>query len=407
MVFFDYRSQTTNFPFDPDMTVRELLSRYADQHLPIEGCSLSCRSYVRFAQRPAGFPSHYASIHFAEIWSDPKWCRTLRECKIEIDDCFWVGHYGGTCKETCRSLIRPHECVEGAFAKSERIGFGSSGEVFKVMHNRTAKTLALKVIRCRDSTDRKKVIDKYERLRIDSDRVVPVLAQFPMGETDVGVLMPLYKGTLADGLRGGKRFTLTEIYSVAVNVLEGLVAMAANKPPLIHRDLKPSNIFLAPSHAPGVDYFLVGDMDTVKFCDGGMSAVTGGTGTFAHLAPEQICDFTSTPKTDMWGLGCVLHWLVVGGTTPKVMHTNAMRYGAGFAQALLAELRSANHDLPPELSLLIVEMLSVDSDCRPSAVDCLAKLNASAKERSVDCHTCTCGLPSARQLVTANPEISR
>ena len=89
------------------------------------------------------------------------------------------------------------------------------------------------------------------------------------------------------------------------------------------------------------------------------------------------------------------------------MHTNAMRYGAGFAQTLLTELRSANHDSPPELSALIVEMLSVDSDCRPSAVDCLAKLNASAKERRVDCHTCTCSLPSADTFVTANPEISR
>jgi len=150
-------------------------------------------------------------------------------------------------------------------------------------------------------------------------------------------------------------------------------------------------------------------MDTAKVLGFGQSHITGGTGTFAHLAPEQVTDFTATAKTDIWGLGCVLHWLIMAGSVsgtantslPKVMHVSAIREGVAFVERLRSELAgtsSGRHHA--EFVELVADMLAYEMDDRPDATRCLFRVEKSAAGRKYNIHTCTCTLPRASQFVT-------
>ena len=301
---------------------------------------------------------------------------------------------GGTCKPFCRRLIQPSECKEEAFTRDERLGFGSSGEVYAVTHTATGKKLALKTLRCRSEADQVEILGKYKNLmKIRDARIVPFLAAFRVGEHhDVGVLMPKFRGTLMDKIQEGVMFTNEQLHGVAANILEGLIVLKSQS--FVHRDLKPSNIFVAPSHQAGVDFYALGDMETARSLMGN-SHVTGGTGTFAHLAPEQIMDYEATPKSDIWGLGTVLHWLVMGGRHPKVLHAEMHRNGS---LNLQSDLRSCSS---PQMRELIIRMLARDPSDRPPAEVCLYLVKLSAQAHGIDIHTCTCSLPSARNYMAA------
>ena len=65
----------------------------------------------------------------------------------------WLGlsHRNGAHRRQCKLLIRPSEMNEGSFIRGERIGFGSSGDVFDVTHKRSSLPgMVMKVIRCRN-----------------------------------------------------------------------------------------------------------------------------------------------------------------------------------------------------------------------------------------------------------------
>ena len=97
--------------------------------------------------------------------------------------------------------------------------------------------------------------------------------------------MPKYKATLWDLIKKKTEFTENLIHRVAIHTLEGLVELQQQK--IIHRDIKPSNIFLAATHEGGDNYYYsIGDMEAANFLSEGISHISGGTGTFAHLAPE-------------------------------------------------------------------------------------------------------------------------
>jgi len=347
-------------------------------------CSVSCRHYCcgsRDLMRMLDSPGEHT---MAQAGASPH----MREMT------FTLVPRMAPCRDGCQRLITASELGEQFFEVGQRLGFGSSGEVHAVQHTVTRTQLAMKTVRCTKESEQDDILDKYAKLcQIRSDGLVPFLGAFKRGQ-DVAVLMPTYRGTLFDRLTDGDPVTLKELYSATVNILEGLVVLASQNPPIVHRDVKASNVFLAPTHAQGIDYYLLGDMETSRFTTSSTQSVTGGTGTFASLAPEQILEFRSSPKTDLWGLGCLLHWMCVGGAQPKIMHTASMQDGDQFGTNILAQLKGSRLCPPNELCALITSMLNVKDQSRPTAEAALACIHTIAKaneESSI--HICRCSLP--------------
>ncbi|MEO0813731.1 MAG: serine/threonine-protein kinase, partial [Myxococcota bacterium] len=139
---------------------------------------------------------------------------------------------------------------------------------------------------------------------------------------------------------------------------------------IIHRDLKPDNVLLTTRH---------GQPDRVKLLDFGIAklrvaheqnnrnTVAGFVvGTPGYMSPEQIMGQPLDTRTDIYGLGVLLHEMVGG----KRAFT-----GKSFGELMLKQSTQVpappkpprGPDIPTELKTLIVGCLELDPEARPQS----------------------------------------
>lgn len=111
--------------------------------------------------------------------------------------------------------------------------------------------------------------------------------------------------SLAEKVRSGWRLEGMKIESVVTNILEMLVYLHSQNPPVIHRDIKPNNL-------------IWGEDEQVYLVDFGavqaeMSAgrTTTVVGTYGYMPPEQFGGRT-VPASDLYSLGTTLLFLLTG-----------------------------------------------------------------------------------------------
>lgn len=117
--------------------------------------------------------------------------------------------------------------------------------------------------------------------------------------------------TLEEHLRSGRTFSESEVKQLAKSLLEILIYLQEQNPPVIHRDIKPSNILLHSRSGHTVGQVYLVDFGSVQ----NQAAKFGGTitvvGTYGYMAPEQFGG-RSVPASDLYGLGATLIYLVTG-----------------------------------------------------------------------------------------------
>jgi hypothetical protein len=169
-----------------------------------------------------------------------------------------------------------------------------------------------------DQTTQQPVVIKHFQFgRLNAD-----WSAFQAIEREMGVLrklnhphIPLYVGSFetpdgfclvqeykdAPSLAVPRNLTVENIQQIATAVLEILIYLQAQIPPVIHRDLKPDNI-------------LVDERLQVYLVDFGFASVVGGErslssstfGTLGFMPPEQLYNRPLTPATDLYSLGVTL-----------------------------------------------------------------------------------------------------
>lgn len=117
--------------------------------------------------------------------------------------------------------------------------------------------------------------------------------------------------TLEEHLKAGRTFSEIEVKELAKSLLEILIYLHEQNPPVIHRDIKPSNILLHSRSGHSVGQVYLVDFGSVQ----NQAAKFGGTitvvGTYGYMAPEQFGG-RSVPASDLYGLGATLIYLVTG-----------------------------------------------------------------------------------------------
>jgi len=117
--------------------------------------------------------------------------------------------------------------------------------------------------------------------------------------------------TLEEHLRSGRTFSESEVKELAKSLLDILIYLHDQKPPVIHRDIKPSNILLHSRSGHSVGKVYLVDFGSVQ----NQAAKLGGTitvvGTYGYMAPEQFGG-RSVEASDLYGLGATLIYLVTG-----------------------------------------------------------------------------------------------
>jgi serine/threonine-protein kinase len=192
------------------------------------------------------------------------------------------------------------------------LGAGGSGRVFEVEHRLTGERFAAKLMHpaaARDPRQIQRALTAARvRYRIRHHNVTALVDVGREKDGRVWGLLELHEGhTLAELLRRFGRFSPLFALAFVLEIAFGL--QAAHDLQVIHRDVKPSNIFYTfdgcvkvfnfsfarylseePAHAP--------------------PRVTPAT--LPYMAPEQILGAQPTPQFDVYALGLLLWFMLVG-----------------------------------------------------------------------------------------------
>jgi eukaryotic-like serine/threonine-protein kinase len=251
----------------------------------------------------------------------------------------------------------------GRYELAEVLGRGGMGTVYRAWDPLLERQVAIKVPRTEVLANRKVRERLLQEARaaaaVVDDHIVPIHAVEESGGTTY-LVMPLLSGmTLkqyAERIVGP--IPVDELLRIAREAATGLAA--AHRRGLLHCDIKPANLWM---EAPA---------NRVKLLDFGLAVPyemdgpepVGGSGTPGYLAPEQVQGRPIDPRTDVFGLGCVLYQLATG-RLPYIGADNMRIYWTVMA-ALPPALLDRRPDVPSRLGDLVERMLDRDPEKRPA-----------------------------------------
>ena len=145
----------------------------------------------------------------------------------------------------------------------------------------------------------------------------------------------------------GGRLPLEHVLKIGLQLCQVLEYLHTRPTPIIFRDLKPSNVLLT---ADGTVYLI--DFGIARLFKPGQQKDTVAFGTLGYAAPEQYGKAQTTPRSDIYGLGALLHHLLSGADPAD----------KPFRFAPLADPDLA------DMSKLIAQMVQFDEDRRPASM---------------------------------------
>lgn len=144
---------------------------------------------------------------------------------------------------------------------------------------------------------------------------------------------------------------LSEALDMGLQICDVLDYLHTRQPPIIFRDLKPLNIM---RNASGHLYLI--DFGIARHFKPGQTRDTVAFGSPGYAAPEQYGKTQTTPRSDIYSLGAVLHQML-SGVDPSL---SPFRF---------APLRlPAGKPTPRALALLLEHMLEMDEMRRPASM---------------------------------------
>ena len=210
----------------------------------------------------------------------------------------------------------------GRYRVLERLGEGSSGDVYLAEDTVVHRKVALKLLRHNEADDRQ--LRSFEReARCASLLNHPnVVTLFDIGiENDIRYIASEHvEGETLRQRLDHAPLPIAEVVDISLGVASALVA--AHEAWIVHRDVKPENIMLRRDHG-------------VKVLDFGVAKLAGGgdstdplrrgdklIGTLPYLSPEQVRgEEIIDSRSDIYSLGAVMYEMLSGmppftGPTP-------------------------------------------------------------------------------------------
>src|SRR5579859_5178396 len=148
---------------------------------------------------------------------------------------------------------------------------------------------------------------------------------------------------------GGGPLPLERVLTWGEQLCDVLNYLHTHQPPIIFRDLKPSNVMIS-----GSGHIYLIDFGIARVFKPGQAHDTVALGSPGYAAPEQYGKAQSTPRSDIYSLGALMHFLLTG-VDPS---------DQPFFFKPASEL---NPDVPLELERLLVRMLNMDAERRPAS----------------------------------------
>ena len=256
----------------------------------------------------------------------------------------------------------------GPYKLVERLATGGMGAVYRALHEKVGRAVALKLLH---QSLRNEVVGVsrffHEARAVNTIRhpnVVEVYDLSGEGE-DVYMVLELLSGIDLRTLLGRQsRGCLPpgRVVHILEQVCGALQATHARK--IVHRDLKPENIFLCNN---------TGRQDFVKLLDFGVAKLERpegrltregiALGTPEYMAPEQARGADVDGRTDLYAVGCIAFEMLTGRTVFQ---------GPAPGDVMMKHVRSPppsprdlNPSVPPALEAVVLRCLAKSPRARP------------------------------------------
>lgn len=268
----------------------------------------------------------------------------------------------------------------GDYRILSKLGGGGMGTVYRAVHERMGREVALKVLRPEIQSN-PALIQRFDRevraaARLTHPNIVTAL-DARQHEGLHFLVTELVEGSDLDHyVRREGPLSVAQAVDVLRQAALGLAWAHAQG--VVHRDIKPANLLLGKD---GVVRILDMGLARIDATDHTARAESGLTdtgvviGTAAYMAPEQARDTRrADARSDIYSLGCTLYFLLTG---------RAVYSGSSPVDVILAHvsqpvpaLRTLDPKIPLSLDVLFQKMVAKDpADRVQSAADVVAKLD--------------------------------
>lgn len=272
----------------------------------------------------------------------------------------------------------------GQYRLKKRLGSGGMGEVFLAEHLLLKRPCALKLIRPEKAGD-PHLLARFEREVQATAQLTHshTIAVFDYGRTGDGtfyyVMEYLPGKSLEDLVRECGPLPADRILYLLLPTCDAL--REAHAQGLVHRDLKPANIFAA--HLGGLydvakllDFGLVHQIQSTE--DLQLTQHGTVTGSPYYLSPEQAVGDTVDQRSDIYALGAIAWFLLVG--RPPFQGDNAIKVILAHAHDQPEPPSRCAENVPVDLEQVILKCLAKNPNDRYQTVDELAEALAACRD---------------------------
>lgn len=286
--------------------------------------------------------------------------------------------------QSSTAQLSPNTVVDGRYRIDALLGSGAMGTVYAATQTRMDRRVALKVLvrqLLRNGGDELKRFwrEAKNASRIKHPNVVRV---YDFGVDDHLQLpflaMELVEGrTLRTVLAEEGPLPLVRAAELLEQVARAL--MAAHELQIVHRDLKPDNMMVGrlaggEEHVTVLDFGIAKAIKAPGALHESLTASGVVVGTPRYMSPEQIRGQSVDPRSDLYGLGCILHEAVTG--EPPYTATDPVALMMKHVDGVLPTLPRLSEDPATQaaISHLHQALLQKDPEQRPVSAGQVAKL---------------------------------
>jgi tetratricopeptide (TPR) repeat protein len=246
----------------------------------------------------------------------------------------------------------------GRYRTEERLGRGGAAAVYRGCEVGTNHKVAIKRL-LSDAGPHMASLFELEYHTLASLHHPNIVEVHDYGTDDEG---PYYVMELLDGadLSGRSGLSWREIAGYAIEVAQALSVIHARK--LVHRDVSMRNVWRLPSgHLKLIDFGALAPFGVPEQI----------VGTPPHVAPEALFGRPLDQRSDLYGLGTILYWLLTG---THAYPARSLRDLPGLWSLPLASVNERRAGLgedrgesvPAELDALVMSLISENPMARPS-----------------------------------------
>jgi serine/threonine-protein kinase len=250
--------------------------------------------------------------------------------------------------------------IDGRYRLGPVIGRGGMATIHQALDLRLDRAVAVKLLRPEVVRDAD-LADRFRREALAATvlRHPNIVACLDTG-TDDGqpyLVMDLIDGEdLAARLKRGGRLAADQAARIGLDVARALGA--AHLRGIVHRDVKPGNILLAPDGRA-----MITDFGIARLAADAEAARQGTTlGSVHYFSPEQARGTTTTPASDVYGLGLVLYEALTGSRPFGGETTDAIALARIDAEP--PSPKAIRPEVPAELDAVVRRALAPHPDDR-------------------------------------------